>query len=502
MGRNALPGADSKKHPLYMSRYLFNFVRLALAILLAAPAAASNRGGKAVPGAGASNALPSTAITSLSGISIPSVSAANLPNLGELPGVTGLPGTAIAPKAGEASVLPGQVAPALPQIAIPVVQPEVIGAQAGEQKPGAIGQIEQAAKLASDDRGQGQTKFGGVFDGENPGGMVDAVGVDAALSPASLFDKAYPSSAARRRLEASGALRGHTFDELIVSTLMDNVFGQTKDGERGLDDIPDFPGRADYVQTVNEILDLAERDTPEGKEFAAAAGRIYAAHMLAQAKMIGAQQPLPAPSLPSGEYWDLAAGPNALNHIAGKLEPGVTYVFFDRSAFSTGILEAGRRMLGLDNVKVLQGDLRRLQKPAVGPAAIRWKNVHGYVKGYERRIPELAGWIQPGGRFIVEIDPDAGHRNYMLQTISNQLTALIRDGWTFGFEPLGSGGLETVHFTKPTEAEAKLGAVEQRERVMRSMRRWAEYIEAVEETNRRERAGMDLFQMLRMMGLR
>lgn len=379
--------------------------------------------------------------------------------------------------------------PQLPQAQAPVTW-TLTGEQASitPSQPAAISEIQRISAAAQKDGGEAQVSS--IIDGSKSagGGSYQTVSVPASADAEAEFSKAYPNHPGLRVLNELNI----PFEVFGVQTMMHNVFHQTRDGERLIEEaLGNFPSRRQMVDLANRIVDLAERDDEAGRRFAAALGREQARQDFPNTMANRFHDGLPANPLKGGEYWDLAAGPNALGHMAGKRDPKTTYVFFDRSAFVISYLETGRQMLAragapMDNVKIVQVDLRELGKPKTAPSVIRWKNVHTYVDGYEQRMEEIAGWLAPGGRLILENDPGAGQRLTNLKLLGPIINRMIAEGWAFDFEPLGRGDLETMTLTKPAAPPTAQG---RRDAHRDSLRRWSAYATAAAEANRMEMMG-------------
>lgn len=422
---------------------------------------------------------------------------------GQVPGTLPTAEITVVPGIGQTAV---SAVPRLPEVSVPVTftltnQPEnvppaeitVIGGQG--QAPTAISQIQDAAQALR--RDGGEARLGSIIDGSKSagGGSYETASVPAGADAQAEFSKAYPNHPGVPVLKDLGV----PFEAFATQTMMHNVFHQTRDGERLIEEaLGNFPSRRQMIDLANRIVDLAERDDEAGRRFASALGREQARQDFPNAMANRFHDGLPANPLPGGEYWDLAAGPNAMGHMAGQRDPKTTYVFFDRSAFVVSYLETGRQMLAnagvkMDNVKIVQVDLRKLGAPKTAPSVIRWKNVHTYVSGYEKRMEEIAGWLAPGGRLILENDPGVGQRITNLKLLGPIVNRMIAEGWAFDFQPLGRGDLETMTLTKPA---APLSAQARRDAHRASLRRWDAYARAVDEANQMDMMGGGLIWRL------
>lgn len=448
-----------------------SLARLFSILLLTASPAFSGSVGKSAPGAPA----------------IPTVAASlGAPVLGRqplvLPAVT-LPGAVqgapLSVPALPTAIVPTSIAPS----AIQGAQTPLEAAQAPREDrgPSAIDQVSRAADASSKDGGEGRVSS--IIDGS--AAQADATAplvVDASVGVEAAFQAAVPNHPGVQMLR----MLGIPLKDFATETVMANVFMQVRDGQRNLEQMMGpLPGRPMMIDLAHKILDLVEREDAAGRRFAAALGRDMAARDVPETKAsLDGGATLPPNPLEGGEYWDLAAGPNGIGHMLSPLDPKTQYVFFDRSAFVTSYLESARALAGgLGNVRVVKTDLRKLQKPSAPLSVIRWKNVHGYVEGFEKRLAELGGWLQPGGRFVIQTDPSAGQRVHFVEHMGPQILKLIEQGWTFDFEPLGHGGLETMTLTKPRGPPAG------KDGVRASIARWRAYERAAEKANRAEMFG-------------
>lgn len=372
--------------------------------------------------------------------------------------------------------------PQLPAAAVPGVQ-----AQADPSAPGAIhpglSASQQILRAAAPSGPEGEAAAAGVFDGSMPAGAQEAFVVEGAADPEALFEAEHPGHQAKAVL----ARLGIPFTAFAQQTLLNTVFMQTRDGERELEHmLGPVPGRGKLLDLAGKILDLAEREDAPGRRFAAAVGADMARDDQKYADTHKGVVVLPENPLGAGEYWDLAAGPNAFGHMMSRLDPATRYVFLDRSAFVTSYLETARRLNGtLSNVRVLKADLRDLRKPARPLSVIRWKNVHTYVEGFEERLHDMAGWLAPGGRLVIQTDLGAGYRMALIKQLGPVFQTLMAEGWAFDHGPLGVGDLETLHFTRPA---GPLSASALAEALASSQRGWRGYLREVARVNRSERA--------------
>jgi hypothetical protein len=470
---------------------------LAAWLLLAAPALQAAEFGKSLPAGASLGTAGAPQISPAAGAPSALPSSFAIPSL-TTPGAT-LPSAAL-PSAAPGARLPGAFAPQLPLAAIPDAaraMPQASAASPDDKKaPSARAQIEQAAASSGQDGGEGRVSS--LIDGSRPAGSSAAEVAAPSVDVEREFHAAYPNDPGARYLAA----RGIPLSRFAADMVMGSVFMSTRDGEHPIDQLlPPGRGREydDLAALTHKILDLAQRDDVAGRRFAAALGRDKAQADMPAALMGAGREKLPGNPLPSGQYWDLAAGPNALGHMVSSLSPNTKYVFLDRSTFVTSYLEAGRRIAAakgrdMSAVEILNADLRGIQKPAAPISVLRWKNVHTYIQGFEKRMEEMAGWIAPGGRLVIQNDAGAGQRIGILTKLAPVIQDLIAKGYAFDYEPLGRGDLETLTLSKPAAgAAADANAVR-----ARSLKRWAAYADEVHAVNQAERGGGDWLR--RMLG--
>lgn len=412
----------------------------------------------------------------------------------EIPSISGAVSPTASP-AASAAIIPALPEPAaVSYSADPDVHPAPATASAQMAAPADDGTIPQRASpdhpaLQSAQRasraaiaGDAASTLGEVMDGARAAD-APAVALDEAAQtdPAAEFAAAYPGYSGAELLSPLRI----SFNDFAADVVFKNIFMQIKDGEPAVDMIvpKGIPGRAGYVDLVRRIIALADRNDAGGRRFAAVLARRKAAQNLPSAFMTAQMEPLPANPLKRGEYWDLAAGPNGQNHMAGRLDPNTRYVFIDRSNFVTAYLQESRTLLAsrgrdMSHVRVVQADLRQLPTPTEPLSVVRWKNVHTYVQGFERQLLTFSKWLAPGGQLILQNDPGP-QRLATISKLGPSIQDLISDGWAFDFEPLDQGGLETATLTKPA---ANASPSELREARRRSQQRWKAYEQAVQET--------------------
>jgi SAM-dependent methyltransferase len=148
-----------------------------------------------------------------------------------------------------------------------------------------------------------------------------------------------------------------------------------------------------------------------------------------------------------------------------ELEPGTHYSFFDHSPFVVSYLQTVAELQGAD-VSVVEGDIRQLKRPAHPLAVLRTKNAVAYVPDFENKLEEMADWVAPGGRLVLQNDPVDGQRELIIEKHGPLALRLLREGWDLSIEFESQRGaehsLDTLIFTRPkgaaptrTAAEAK-----------------------------------------------
>jgi hypothetical protein len=169
---------------------------------------------------------------------------------------------------------------------------------------------------------------------------------------------------------------------------------------------------------------------------------------------------LPPSPIEGGEYWDMAAGMNALGFIHRELDPKTNYSFFDYSPYVASYLETAAQIAGKANAKVVEGDIGALTRPAKPVAVLRTKNAVHYVPGFAKKLEEMAGWIAPGGQLVIQNDPNPGQRSLIREGHGDLIKRLVSEGWTMEYGFSGRPGkfseyaLDTLVLTRPKTAAA------------------------------------------------
>jgi SAM-dependent methyltransferase len=258
------------------------------------------------------------------------------------------------------------------------------------------------------------------------------------------------------------------------------------------------PQGAAFVQSVKDLISVADaRQDPAARRFLEALGRLAARQFYAQNRMTmemmrrGVARPeprhMPRNALGDGDYWDMAAGMNAANFILTELEPGTRYSFFDLSPFVVSYLQSVAQLAGKDkDVVVMEGSILELERPAQPLSVLRNKNAVAYVAGFEKKFAEMADWVAPGGRLVIQNDPMAGQRQLILQKHSELALRLLQQGWDMSIEFESQRGaqhaLDTLIFTRPKGAATARTAAQARQE-------WQRYVDAVQKVNQEEHFG-------------
>ncbi|UPT73484.1 MAG: hypothetical protein M0D55_16675 [Elusimicrobiota bacterium] len=235
----------------------------------------------------------------------------------------------------------------------------------------------------------------------------------------------------------------------------------------------DFRGRAIYRAASDFIGAHDDRDNPASVKFMKLLGRWMAFHdsareaqgalqmKLAAAagmRMRGHKAHLTPSPIEGGEYWDMAAGMNALGFIHRELDPRTNYSFFDYSPYVASYLAAAAEIAGKPNAKVVEGDIGALKKPAKPVAVLRTKNAVHYVPGFAAKLEEMADWIAPGGQLVIQNDPNPGQRALIREGHGALIQRLVSEGWKmeYGFSgrpgSFSEYGLDTLILTRPKSA--------------------------------------------------
>lgn len=440
--------------------------------------------------------------------------------LAPAPGITMSP-AALTPGLSPASLTPtlGALTPA-PALAIPVkaaaVKPEVLAAQPVAAKavaasPAALAAIKPAASNPDKPGSQENVAAANaLFDGAGEHAAA-AIGDDrgdvtgaqsdpnrsSGLSPPTDKEIAAAWKEARPKSKAVD-----TFGRDFTAAASEAVQRYTFMGEHFLQQMNprgqgmmDFQGRAVYRAAADMVETHDDRSNPASVKFMKLLGRWMAfndsareTHMNAQmdaAKRAGVpvrghKPHLPPSPIEGGEYWDMAAGMNALGFIHRELDPKTNYSFFDYSPYVVSYLETAAQIAGKANAKAVEGDIGALKKPAKPVAVLRTKNAVHYVPGFAKKLEEMADWIAPGGQLVIQNDPNPGQRQLIREGHGELIKRLVSEGWTLEYGFSGRQGkfaeyaLDTLILTRPASASvAKIDPAPA----------WRAYVQAVQKVD-------------------
>ena len=202
------------------------------------------------------------------------------------------------------------------------------------------------------------------FDGEAPSAAPD--------ESETIFARANPNSPA---LKAAGML-GLRFSDFAGGVVKSDVFSQLEPGKRDYEHIVPVPPSTGLLwrmlkEAAENILDFADRadHDPASARFVDLLAKQGAFQDFAAAwRQRDLSHQLPASPLERGEYWDLAAGPNAAHLMMGRLNPKLTYKFFDSSPYVIEYLNETKRMLAsaagaAAPIEIVRADVRQLARP-------------------------------------------------------------------------------------------------------------------------------------------
>jgi hypothetical protein len=438
----------------------FAALLLATTVLLPAPAGAQVRSG-AVLEAGLTSPAP-----------LPALSPATV---------------TLAPAAPSALALSPSLAAPAPAIVVPAIA-AAAAAATPKLAPAALAAIKPAAakpeKPGSD---QARAAATALFDGSGP--STPAIG-DGPSVPGSPSDPARasglspPTAAelARAYREARPKSKAvETFGRDFADAAAEVVQKYTFLGDHFLQQMNprgrgplDFQGRAVYRAAADLIEAHDDRGHAPSREFMRLLGRSYAfkdhvreramAAKLAIMKSLGLPSPaphLPPSPIPGGEYWDMAAGMNALGFIHREIDATTKYSFFDYSPFVVSYLKTAAELAGAKNAEVVEADLNSLTKPAKALAVLRTKNAVNYVPGFDKKLEEMADWIAPKGQLVIQNDPNPNQRAMIVEKHGPLIRRLISEGWEleYGFSQrpgkFSRYALDTLILTRPTLAWEK-----------------------------------------------
>jgi len=427
---------------------------LATTILLPAPAAAQIRAGMVAEAGLGVSAAP---------VPVPSFSpgaftlAPAAPSALALTPSLAAPAIAIAVPAAAVQALAAPSAPSAAKL-VPAALTAIKPAAAKPEKPGSD-QAREAATALFD--GSGPLAAPATGDGPSAPGSPSDPSRASGLSPpsdaelASAYREARPQS---RAVEMFGRDFAAAAAEATQQyTFMGAYFLQQMDPRQ-----PAYRAAAEFIETHD-----ARAHAPSRK-FMQLLGRWHAfqdhtkelaiAARTAMMKAVGMPAPaphLPPSPIPGGEYWDMAAGMNALGFIHHELDPAVKYSFFDYSPFVVSYLKTAVDLAGAKNAEIVEADLNKLTKPEKPLAVLRTKNAVHYVPGFAKKLETMADWIAPGGQLVIQTDPQPGQRAMVVDNHGPLIRRLLSEGWglEYGFSrrpgKFSEYALDTLILTRP-----------------------------------------------------
>ena len=319
------------------------------------------------------------------------------------------------------------------------------------------------------------------------------VPTDAQL--AALFDAARPGSPAVATLNRQGGF-GAAAGQIIhqYTFINEHLLASV----RSSPEVMFAPDGRQVLKSIEDLVAVADARDPAARSFLQALGRRQAADFVRQQALeakirasgflnrrgdgAAERRHMPRNDLGTGDYWDMAAGMNAGGFILRELEPGTRYSFFDFSPYVVSYLNAVAAHKGAD-AAAIEADILKLKRPERPLAGLRTKNAVAYVPGFEKKLSEMADWVAPGGRLVIQNDPMAGQRRLIVEKHGALARRLIEEGWNFTFEFASSRtaehGLDTLIFTRPKGGDLHRSPDETREL-------WGRYLAAVKYADARE----------------
>ncbi len=131
---------------------------------------------------------------------------------------------------------------------------------------------------------------------------------------------------------------------------------------------------------------------------------------------------------------DIASGHNLVDLADGMNRLGA-YIAVDNSHFVATYLNEYFRLKGFRsaNMYVLEEDVTKMEKPVPRVGLVRCKNAWSYVAGLDRKLLEMADWLEPGGQLVLEEDPDNERRAVMRASMTALMRDLVAKGWKFEY---------------------------------------------------------------------
>lgn len=365
--------------------------------------------------------------------------------------------TALLPTAGKAVVPAASKAAAKGGALVPTaLKPAAESVELGDEKPGSV-----SAGL----------KANALFDGsaaraasvEDPGPVGNTAGAPELKPTDSELAQAYSLAAPKGKTLAATGSRD------LVPAAADIVQKYTFMGGHFLEQIRGNP-RA-IIEAAQELVALHDdRGDVAARRFMTLLGRWIAYNDHAQSKAMaimrrGRSVPHVPPALPGEtEYWDMAAGMNAQGYIDREIDATTHYSFFDYSPMVVEYLRTAARLRGRGNVSVVEGDIGALPKPVKPIGVLRTKNAVNYVPGFAAKLEEMVDWIQPGGRLIIQNDPNPGQRGAIREKHGPLIRRLLEQGWAIEYGwagypgKWGDYGFDTLVLTKPKSPSERTDA--------------------------------------------
>ncbi|MBF0595819.1 MAG: methyltransferase domain-containing protein [Candidatus Omnitrophica bacterium] len=250
-----------------------------------------------------------------------------------------------------------------------------------------------------------------------------------------IFERMEPSSF--EKIQNTGV----PFNKVVVDLLINYVFMKNEMAacNETLNDHPAFYSltykqKEELIEAFLQVLMFASSNTADGLKFIRSVAKVRALTDIDNFQHIDSSIMDNFPgSLSAGKlYLDLASGPNFAAFMPYFNEK-ITYMAVDQSPFVVEYLNEIKKLLGLDNVEILQQDVRQLEKPQQPVGVIRVKNVWNYVPGFEKKLREMVTWLGEGGQLIIMTDPVNGQRDSAIEFMNDLAKQLIAEGWDFEF---------------------------------------------------------------------
>ena len=211
----------------------------------------------------------------------------------------------------------------------------------------------------------------------------------------------------------------------------------------------------EYVEALKKLLSFIKEDSEQSRRFVLALSKLEAWWQFQLLKKgmdaHATGSDLPDNPLPDKDFLDIASGVDfilLIPYFKGKNK----YYAVDTSYFVVNFLEEVKRLLGADNIQIIQEDIRKLTMASKSLGIIRAKNVYKYVDDFDSKLPEILGWLDEGGVFVLSVDPDFAHRKDALM-FAKRIAPQLK-GWGFDFKLApGDQHLDQMIFKKPRSGE-------------------------------------------------